>query len=79
MNDYPDFKSIALWLLTIVMAIFGYLGKRLHERVDNSVSRAELEKTLGEMRDDRLRMHNENREELRYIRDRVDDISDRQE
>lgn len=57
------------------MALLAWIGKRLHDRVDehdrNHVTREELDKTI-------TRMHVENRENLEYIRERVDTIADRQ-
>lgn len=59
----------------ILVALFAWLGKRLHDRVDahdrTMVTREELDKTI-------TRMHVENRENLEYIRERVDTIADRQ-
>lgn len=83
MNEFNgDSKSIILWLFGAIMALLTWLGKRQVKRIDDlertSVSREELAKTLTQMREDRLQMHKENREELRYIRDRVDGIADRQ-
>lgn len=64
------------------MALLAWLGKRQIKRIDDleedSVTREELSKTLTQMREDRLQMHRENREELKYIRERVDGIADRQ-
>lgn len=70
MNDH--------WLEIILgaaMALLAWIGKRLHDRVDqhdrNHVTRDELDKTI-------TRLHAENRENLQYIRERVDTIADRQ-
>ena len=64
------------------MAVLTWLGRRQISRIDRleaaSVTREELAKTLAQMREDRLQMHRENREELRYIRERVDGIADRE-
>lgn len=64
------------------MALMTWFGKRQVSRIDRleaaAVTRDELAKTLAQMREDRLQMHQENREELRYIRERVDGIADRQ-
>lgn len=83
MNEIiEDTKSILVWLLGALMAILTWLGRRQISRIDRleagSVTRDELAKTLAQMREDRLQMHRENREELRYIRERVDGIADRQ-
>lgn len=83
MNEFfGDAKSIILGLFGALMALGTWLGRREVKRIDdlerNSVTRDELSKTLTQMREDRLQMHRENREELRYIRERVDGIADRQ-
>lgn len=82
MNDPFDWKELAIYLGGVLMTIFGFITKRLHERVDkheiSHVTRDEFAKTLAQMREDRLQMHRENREELRYIRERVDGIADQQ-
>lgn len=62
-------------LLGVAMALLAWIGKRLHDRVDehdrNHVTREELDKTI-------TRFHEENRDNLQYIRERVDAIADRQ-
>lgn len=83
MNEiFSDAKTIILSLLGALMGLMLWLGRREVKRIDDlekhSVTRDELATTLSQLREDRLRMHNENREELRYIRDRVDSIADRQ-
>lgn len=82
MNDPFDWKELAIYLGGVVMTIIGFITKRLHDRVDkhesSHVTRDELAQTLAQMREDRRQMHDENRQELRYIRDRVDGIADRQ-
>lgn len=70
------------WASGVAVILFGWIGKRLHDRVDtlekDSVSREELNETLEQMRSDRERMHKENREDLHYIRGRVDTLIDGQ-
>lgn len=83
MNEIlDDAKSVVLWLIGALMAVLTWLGRRQISRIDRleaaSVTREELAKTLAQMREDRLQMHRENREELRYIRERVDGIADRE-
>jgi cytochrome oxidase assembly protein ShyY1 len=83
MNELlSDGKTLLLGLIGAMMALLTWLGKRQVRRIDDlerhSVTREELSKTLTQMREDRLQMHRENREELRYIRERVDGIADRQ-
>lgn len=64
------------------MALLAWIGKRLHDRVDQHerehVTREELTATITQFREDRKLMHEENRENLQYIRERVDTIVDRQ-
>lgn len=83
MNEIlSDVKSIILWLVGALMALLTWFIKRQDKRIEDlergSVTREELAQTLTQMREDRLQMHRENREELRYIRERVDGIADRQ-
>lgn len=83
MNELiDDTKSILLWLLGGVMALLSWIGRRQVRRIDqleaSSVTREELVRTIAQMRDDRQQMHNENKEEFRYIRNRLDGIADRQ-
>lgn len=79
---FDDAKSIILALFGALMGLMLWFGRREVRRIDelekHSVTRDELAKTLTQMREDRLQMHRENREELRYIRERVDGIADRQ-
>lgn len=83
MNElFNDAKSVVLWLLGALMALLTWWGKRQTNRIDDlereSVTRKELAETLTQMREDRWRMHEQNTSELRYIRERVDGIADRQ-
>jgi hypothetical protein len=77
-----DAKAVMLCLIGAVMSLLTWIGSRQVQRIDaleeKAVTRDELAKTLAQMREDRLHMHQENREELRYIRERVDGIADRQ-
>lgn len=76
-----DSNTIVNWLLGLVVAVFAFLGKRLHERIDEHgrkhVTREELDEKLETMREERERMHSENREDLHYIRERLDTALDR--
>ncbi len=83
MNEIiDDTKSIILCLFGVIMALLTWFAKRQDSRIERleqrSVTRDELAETLNQMRDARQQMHRENREELRYIRERVDGIADRQ-
>lgn len=89
MNELlADTKALVLALLGLVMTLFAFIGRRhlkdfdelkknVQDLDENSVTRAELDKTLKQMRDDRLRMHAENRTDLQYIRRRIDSVADR--
>jgi hypothetical protein len=83
MNELlSDTKAVLIFLLGAVMTLLSWIGRRQVKRIDDleetAVTRDELARTLAQMREDRLQMHQENREELRYIRERVDGIADRQ-
>lgn len=82
MSELFDAKSVVLFLFGVLMTIGTWWIKRQDKRIDNlekeSVTREELAQTLAQMRDDRWRMHEQNTSELRYIRNRVDGIADRQ-
>jgi hypothetical protein len=83
MNELlADAKTIILGLVAAGLSLLTFFGRRELKRLDTIedqyVTRDELAKTLSLMRDDRMQMHRENREELRYIRERVDGIADRQ-
>lgn len=83
MNELlSDAKTIILGLVAAGLSLITFFGRRELKRLDTIeeqyVTRDELAETLSQMRDDRMQMHRENREELRYIRERVDGIADRQ-
>lgn len=62
----------------VVVMVFGWLGKRLTDHVDDlrktSVTREELSNLVSDMRVERQSMHSENRETLNRIHERVDDL-----
>lgn len=60
------------YLLGGVVALLAWLGKRMHEKVENSVSRSELRDVLHEMREERRAMHDQNSNRLDRIHERVD-------
>ncbi len=87
MNDDP--KSFVALICAALFGIVTFFTRRTVQSWDTritaleakqvfSVSRDDLAHTLREMRDDRIRMHQENTDQLRYIRERVDSIIDRQ-
>lgn len=59
------------------MSVLGWLGGRSLTRLDNlernAVTRDDLEKALNHMRNDRLLMHQENREHLSSIEEKIDE------
>ena len=67
-------QTIFSAVLGALVSVLAWLGKRLHHRVDQTISREEFNDILKEMREDRARMHDENRETLSRIHDRVDDL-----
>lgn len=80
-----DTKAVLLFLIGAIMTLFAWIGRRhlkeFDEWKEKSVTRDELLRTLAQMSEDRLqrdRLHDENREEFRYIRERLDGIADRQ-
>lgn len=83
MNELlSDAKTVLLWLFGAIMALLAWFGKRQIKRIDDlerdSVTRKEFAAVMDHSRQDRQRMHDENRAELQYIRERVDGIADRQ-
>ena len=87
MNEL-DFKATVLWLLSIVMALFGFIWRRhvrefdelkakavTHDRLSAAIEK--IDEAFELMRDDRHRMHEENRADLQHIRSRVDALADR--
>jgi hypothetical protein len=83
MNDLlSDTKAIVWWLFGALTAVFTWFLRRQDRRIEKLeaqyVTREELDRNMTQMRQDRLRMHDENRESLQYIRERVDTIIDRQ-
>jgi hypothetical protein len=81
--DSLSWRDVAWALAVVCMAIIGFivngmnklLGKTV-ERVDHldkhSVSRDELAEAFEQMRRDRKEMHEENKESLRRIEDRLE-------
>lgn len=80
MNELLSDPRLSVALFGFLMSIFGFISKRLHDKVEvhekEHVTREELRETVTQMRDDRERMHQENRGDLQYIRERIDSMSD---
>lgn len=67
------------WLLGIFVAVFAWIGKRLHDRVEsahekmsNAVTRSEFYAEITELRTEQRDMHEQNGTKLDRIHDRVD-------
>lgn len=61
--------------------LLGWLGKRLHDQVDelrkSTVTREELQAVVSDIRDERVDMHRENRETLKEHRETLNRIHER--
>lgn len=89
MNELLTPHSIITALLGLLVTLLGWIFNRHVERTDarldgldeslkETVTREELDKTIQQNREDRQRMHEENREDLHYIRARLDAMSRQQ-
>lgn len=80
MNELLSDPRLSMALVGVLMSFFGFIAKRLHDKVEqhqrDHVTREELRETIAEERGDRERMHLENRTDLQYIRVRIDSMSD---
>lgn len=78
MNEVSDLLKTGLFFLAaLVVGFVGWFGKRNSERIDSLekcvVTRQELEKTLTQMREDRMEQHHENRAYLERIEHKIDE------
>jgi hypothetical protein len=89
MNEIQPPETFVEWLLGIIAFLWGTVMsilnwnlrrelKRIDKLEEESVMRPEFERIVTQIRDDRVRMHEQNRKDLQYIRERVDTIADRQ-
>ena len=62
------------WVLGGFVAMLGWLGKIVHTKASNAVSRVELKEAMEELQEERRSMHAENKEALARIHDRVDEV-----
>jgi hypothetical protein len=62
------------WVLGILMAVLAWLGKIIHTKANNAVSRVELKEAMDEWQDERRSMHAENKETLARIHARIDEV-----
>lgn len=80
MNELLSDPRFSVALFGFLVSFFGFIAKRLHDKVEaherEHVTREELRETVSQMRDERERMHQENRTDLQYIRGRIDSMSD---
>lgn len=82
MNEVSgEIQRALVWIIGILMAVLGFFVKRQIDRQDQLESRActreELQKCISDMRDERAVMHEENRDSLDRIHERVDKIWER--
>lgn len=78
MNDLYDLVKTALFAVVAIAAGFvGWILKRNAERLEclekTSVTQEHLEKTLVQLREDRLEQHHENRASLERIEHKIDE------
>lgn len=62
------------WLLGGFVAVLAWLGKIVHTKASNAVSRVELKEAMAEFQAERRTMHAENKETLARIHDRIDEV-----
>lgn len=88
---FDDLKNIVTGLLTAVTGLFLWIGKReihridkvnarvdqLDEKMDKFLTKDEFTNTISVWRDERREMHEENRNTLRRIHERVDSLWER--
>lgn len=62
------------WVLGGFVGVLTWLGKVVHTKANNAVSRAEFTEALRQWQEERRTMHAENKETLARIHDRVDEL-----
>lgn len=76
-SPWLDGWKVAEVAYGMVIALLAWMGNRMSTKLDTlektAVTREELEKHFGQMRDDRKYMHLENKEALQRIEDKIDD------
>lgn len=83
-TDPGLFKWAAAGLVTAITGIFAWTGKRqiqridnIERRVDDRVTRAELKEHVDTLNQSLRDGFKQNRDDIRYIRERVDKLSDK--
>jgi Tfp pilus assembly protein PilO len=82
MNEaYEALKTVVGILIGILVAIVGWFAKQtadeLKELKKSAVTRDELKEALALLREDRLTLHQENRDSLTRIEEKIDANEDR--
>lgn len=76
---FSDAKAILIFVLGVLTSVLAFFTRRAINDIDelkkSRVTREELKDALREMKDERVRMHQQNREDLQYIRARMDSLS----
>lgn len=62
------------WVLGGFVAMLAWLGKIVHTKANNAVSRKELKEVMTDFQSERRTMHAENKETLARIHDRIDEV-----
>jgi Tfp pilus assembly protein PilO len=78
---YAALKGTVVVLLGVVVSIIGYFAKRTSDRLDvlqaTTVTRDEFNRILDQMREDRAAQHNEGRETMARIEEKIDANAER--
>jgi hypothetical protein len=82
MNEVQDLlKTVVFFLLAIIVGFVAWFGKRNSDRIDSlekcTVSRDELERFMAQARQDRMAQHQENRDLLMRIEQKIDSNEER--
>jgi hypothetical protein len=56
------------------VAVLTWIGKSVHKKANNAVSRAELRAFVAEQKAERMRLHGETTRALNRVHDRVDEL-----
>ena len=81
---FDDLRSAISWLAAALSGVLLWIGKREVKRIDNletavgqCVRKEDFENTLSRWQEERRQMHDENRETLGRIHERVDSLWER--
>jgi len=76
-NYMLDGWKLAQILMGILLGLLGWMGVRLHSRVDTSVSKDDFRDALVQLREERDSLHQESREErLRLHKENTENFRD---